>query len=76
MAYANVDLGLLQETNITDGVYVQESAGFCVIALDVLIRHHWGVALFYKESPRFAVDSYQQHGPDVISFQLMADGQH
>ena len=43
MAQANVNLGLLQENNITDGVYVQDSAGFPVVALDAKSRHHRGV---------------------------------
>ena len=71
MAQANFDLGLLQETKITDWVYTWNSTGFCVIALDTPSRRHWGVALFYKYSPRFAVEYYQQHGVNVISFQLV-----
>ena len=32
MAQANMDLGVLQETKCTDGVYTRESAGYRVVA--------------------------------------------
>ena len=57
MVQAKFDLGLLQEINITNMVYAQDSAGFCVIALDAPIRHRRGVDLFYKELLRFAVEA-------------------
>ena len=31
----NLDLGVLQETNIIDGVYIRGSGGYMVIATDV-----------------------------------------
>lgn len=55
MDQANVDLVLLQETKITDGVYARDSAGFCIFASDTLIRHCGGMALFYKYFLRFVV---------------------
>ena len=75
MSQANVDLGLLKETNIIYGVYVQGSAGFYVIASDTLIRYCRSGALFYKEFSRFEVESHQQHSLSVISFQLVTGGQ-
>ena len=35
MSQANMDLGILQETKLTDGVYTHGSAGYNVIATDV-----------------------------------------
>ena len=43
IAWVNVDLGLLQETKITDDVYTQESARFRVVALDTLSCYCGGV---------------------------------
>ena len=43
MSQANVDLGILQETKLTDGVYTRGSAGYNVIATDVPSRHRGGV---------------------------------
>ena len=59
MSQANIDLGLLQATELTYGVYAQESAGFYAFVSDDLSRHCRGVALFYKESPRFTVEAHQ-----------------
>ena len=34
MSQANMDLGILQETKLTDGIYTRGSAGYSVIATD------------------------------------------
>ena len=47
MSQANTDLGILQETKLTDGIYTREMAGYSVIATDAPSRHRGGVALFY-----------------------------
>ena len=59
MSQANMDLGILQETKITNGVYTRGSAGYKVIATDVPSRHRGGVALFYCLTPRFAVEAVE-----------------
>ena len=46
MDQVNIELGLLQETNLVDGFYVRESAVFSAISSDVMSRHCRGVALF------------------------------
>ena len=70
MSQANMDLGILQETKCTDGIYTRESDGYRVVATDAPIRHRGGVALFYRPSPLFAVESVRQYGPNVMSFEL------
>ena len=45
MSQANLDLEVLQETNITDGVYVHGSDGYSIIAMDVPSRHRNRVAV-------------------------------
>ena len=35
MSQANMDLGILQETKLTDGIYTRWSDGYSVIATDV-----------------------------------------
>ena len=32
---ANLDLGVLQETNITDGIFNHRSSGYIIVAMDV-----------------------------------------
>ena len=61
MAQANMDLGVLQETKCTDGVYTRASAGYRVVATDAPIRHRGGISLFYKEGADFAVEEAKRH---------------
>ena len=51
MSQANMDLGILQETKLTDSVYTRGSAVSNVIATDPPSRHRGGVALFYRSTP-------------------------
>ena len=74
MEQLNVDLVLLQDTNITYGVYTWDSTGFCVDTFHALSSHRGGVALLYKGSPHFVVEAYQYHGPNAIIFQLVMGG--
>ena len=46
VSQANMDLGILQETKLTDGIYTRGSTGYTVIATDAPSRHLGGVTLF------------------------------
>ena len=46
VSQANMDLGIFQETKVTDGAYTRGSAGYSVIAMITPIRHRGGVAAF------------------------------
>ena len=70
MSQANMDLGILQETKITNGVYTRGSAGYKVIATDAPIRHRSGVALFYRLTPHFVVEAVERCGPNVMVCQV------
>ena len=67
---ANMDLGILQETKLTDGIYTRGSASYSVIATDALSRHRGSVAIFSRSAPNFAVEAVRKFGPNVIGFQL------
>ena len=67
---ANTDLGILQKTKLTDGIYTRGSAGYSVIATDAPSRHLGGVALFYRLEPHFVVEAVEKFGPNVLGFQL------
>ena len=47
MSQANMDLGIFQETKVTDCIYTCGSAGYSVIATDAPSRHCSGLAVFY-----------------------------
>ena len=71
MSQSNMDLGILQETKLTDGIYTCGSAGYSVVATDAPSRHRGGVAIFHRPAPHFAVEAVRKYGPNVIVFQLV-----
>ena len=70
MSQANLDLGIFQETKLTDGVYTHGLAKYSVVTTDTPSGHRGGVAVFYWPSPRYAVEAIQQFGPNVVRLQL------
>ena len=46
MEQANLDMGILQETKITDGVYTRASASYRVVATDAPSQHRGEIAMF------------------------------
>ena len=75
MSQANMDLRILQETKLTDGIYTRGSAGYSVIATDAPSRHRGGVALFYRSKSHFVVEAVDKFGPKVLGFQLATGAQ-
>lgn len=71
-AQMNLDLGILTETKLTDGIYTRNSSGYQVVATDAPSKHQGGIALFYRESEYWQVESLVKHGPNVISFELVS----
>ena len=71
MSQANIDLGILQETKLTDGVYTRGSAVYNVIVTDAPSRHCGGVTLFYRPTPHFVVEAVERCGPNVMVFQVV-----
>ena len=71
MSQANMDLGILQETKLTDGVCTRVSVGYKVIATDAPSRHRGGVTLFYRPTPHFVVEAVERCGPNVMVFQVV-----
>ena len=46
MEQGNMDIGFLQETKLTDGIYTRASAGYRVVATDAPSRHRGGIAVY------------------------------
>ena len=70
MSQANMDLGIFQETKVTDGIYNRRSAGYIVDATYVPSQHRGGVGVFYRPEPHFALEAVQQFGPNIVGFYL------
>ena len=66
-----MDMGIFQETKITNGVYTRGLAGYSVVATDTPSRHRGRVAVFFWPSPSFAVEAVQQFGPNAFGFQMV-----
>ena len=48
MDQSNMDLGVLQETNLIGGIYMRALGGYCIISTNKPIWHQGGVAVFYR----------------------------
>jgi len=67
-----MDLALLTETKLTDGIYTRYSSGYNVIAPNAVSGRQGGVALVYKDSPYWQVESVEVHDPNIISFEIVS----
>ena len=70
VSHANMDLVILQETKLTDGIYTRGLVGYILVSTDVPSRHRGGVAIFYRLAPHSVVEAVRKFGPNVIGFQL------
>ena len=70
MSQANMDLGILQETKLTDGIYTRGSDRYSVVATDAPSRHRGGVAILHRPASHFAVEAVRKFRPNMIGFQL------
>jgi exonuclease III len=68
----NVDFCLLCETKLSDDRFTKFSSGYRVFASKAPSSHQGGVALVYRQSPYWQIESERVHGPNVISFELVS----
>ena len=71
-----MDVGVFQDTKLTEGIYTRKSDGYKVVAMLAPIRQQGGVALFYWDSPVFAVKAIHQFGANVITCQMETGERH
>ena len=70
MFQANMDLGIFQEKNLTDGIYTLGLAGYSVVTTDVPSRQRGKVTVFYRPAPHLEVEAIHQFGTNVVGFHL------
>ena len=68
MAQANLNLGVIQETKVTDGIHTRELAGYHILTADAPSRNFGGVAASYRDTPHFQVEVFQPQGTNVMRF--------
>ena len=71
MEKLGVDVGVFQETKITGGIYPRTGFGYSVLAMDAPSRWCGGVALFWRDCMRCAVEEQRVWGPNVVTCQLV-----
>ena len=71
MAALGVDVGVFQETKVTNGIYARSGSGYSVFATDANSAWQGGVALFWREHDLFVVEEQQAWGPNVISWHMV-----
>jgi hypothetical protein len=62
MAAMDVDLGIFQETKITDGIYTRLSSGYSVVASNAASVHQGGIALFWRPNKSYEVEDWRVRG--------------
>ena len=75
MSKANMNLGIFQETKVTDVIYTCRLAGYSVLATDVPSQNRGRVAVFYWPAPHFVVEAVRQFELNIAGFHL-ATGEH
>ena len=70
ISQANMDLGIFQETKLTDGIYTRGLDEYSVGVTDAPSLNRGGVAISHRPAPHFVVEAVKQFGPNVIWFQL------
>jgi hypothetical protein len=71
MEQMNVDVGLFTEAKLTGDAHTRFSSGHHVVAAEARRHCQGGVALFFRDSDCWQVESVRKHGPNVISFELV-----
>ena len=74
MDACGVDLGIFQETKLTDEYYTRNSSGYKVLATKAASAWSGGIALFYREHASFEVEEEKVWGQNVMSFELVLGG--
>ena len=71
MKSMGVDICLLTETKLTDGVHTRKLSGYDVVVTNAVSNSQGVVALCWKSSELYKVEETQKCGPSVIAFELV-----
>ena len=74
MSQANMGLGILQETKITDNIFTCRSAEYSIVALDKPSQYRGGLLVFHQLAQNFSVEAIQKFGPNAVGFHLVTGG--
>ena len=66
----NVDVGILQETKLTDRIHERQGEGYYVWATEAERRHRGRILVVWREDTSCKVEGIVNFGPNVESFLL------
>ncbi len=72
----DVDFGILMETKITGGIYIQFLSNYSVFASDAISVRQGGIALFWRSNKLYEIEETRVWGPNVITFVVVSGGNH
>ena len=58
----NMDLGVFQETKLRKRIYMRESSGYKVVAIEAPSSHSSGISIFYQIAGHFYVEASSPTG--------------
>ena len=67
----NVDVGILQETKLTNRIHEQQGYWYSAFSTEAEIRHWEGIFVFWREDAGWKVEGIVNFGPNVASLFLM-----
>jgi len=70
----NVDIAVLQETKLTNGIYTRNSSGYSIVASDAPSKQKGGIALCWRESRLYELEEARFLSPHVLTFRLITGG--
>jgi hypothetical protein len=70
----HIDVAIFTEAKLTNDIYSCWSDGYRIMAIRATSPNQGGLALVWKESNHYCLESINLHGPNTLSFQLVAGG--
>jgi hypothetical protein len=74
MAEMGIDFGILMETKITEGIYIQFLSGYNVFASNAVSIRQGGISLFWKPNKLYEIKEWQMRRLNVITFVVVLGG--
>ena len=65
-----MEIGVLQETKLMEGIYTWKSAGYFVLATEAEIRHWGGITVSWLREKGRQLKGMNNYGPNVVRFML------
>ena len=63
----NIDIGVLQELKLTQGIHTWNGSGYDVWATEAEIHHRGGIAVAWRAKAGWQVEGFANYGPNMVS---------